>query len=188
MLAMRSDFEKYISLDGDWELFYEENRRLPSGAEYGTLGALHCSSFARVNAKVPGNFEIDLMRAGVIGDIFYGENPLLAQKRENLHLWYARTFHITGSDRRKLVFEGLDTYADIYLNGILIGSADNMLIAHEFSARSLVIGQNEIVIHIKPVFSESRKHPIGAGSFVHLRYNAESLAVRKALFFRSARA
>jgi len=180
MLVMRSDFEKYISLDGDWELFYEENRKLPSGTEFGTLSSLKLSTFARVSAKVPGNFEIDLMRAGVIGDVFYGENPLAAQKRENLHLWYARTFEVEDTKKQRLVFEGLDTFADIYLNGVLIGSADNMLIAHAFSAESLTVGQNEVVVHIKPVFSESRKHPIGAGSFVHLRYNAESLAVRKA--------
>ena len=174
------EFQKYVSLDGDWELFYEENKRLPSSAEYGTVGALHCSSFARVSAKVPGNFEIDLMRAGLIGDVFYGENPLLAQKRENLHLWYARTFEVTDTEKQKLIFEGLDTYADIYLNGTLVGSADNMLIAHEFPAENLICGKNELVVHIKPVFLESRKHPIGAGSFVHLRYNAESLSVRKA--------
>ena len=174
-----SDFEKYVSLDGDWELFYEENRNLPSESVYATLGALRCSTFARVPARVPGNFEIDLMRAGVIGDIFYGENPLLAQKRENLHLWYARTFE-AGAEKQTLVFEGLDTYADVYLNGVLLGSADNMLISHEFPAENLICGKNELVVHIKPVFLESRKHPIGAGSFVHLRYNAESLCVRKA--------
>jgi hypothetical protein len=92
---MRSDFEAFISLDGDWELFYEENRNLPSGSAYGTLGALKLSTFARVPARVPGNFELDLMRAGVIEDVFYGENPLLAQKRENLHLWYVRTLSLT---------------------------------------------------------------------------------------------
>ena len=177
---MRSDFETFSSLDGDWELFYEENRNLPSGSAYGTLGALKLSTFARVPARVPGNFELDLMRAGVIEDVFYGENPLLAQKRENLHLWYVRTFEASCAEKQKLVFEGLDTYADIYLNGTLIGSADNMLIAHEFAADNLICGKNELVVHIKPVFLETRKHPIGAGSFVHLRYNAESLAVRKA--------
>ena len=176
---IHSDFEKYVSLDGDWKLFYEENGKLPRGIVYATLGALEKSAFARVPAKVPGNFEIDLMRAGVIGDVFYGENPLLAKKRENLHLWYARTFEAT-DEKQTLIFEGLDTFADIYLNGARIGSADNMLIAHEFSTDGLIRGTNELVVHIRPVFTESRKHPIGAGSFVHLRYNAESLAVRKA--------
>ena len=175
-----SDFEKTISLDGDWELFYAENKELPSDVSYRTIAALRLSTFSHVPAKVPGNFELDLMRAGIIEDVFFGENPLLAQKRENLHLWYARTFEADTKKKQKLVFEGLDTYADIYLNGIPLGSTDNMFIAHEFPADNILCEANELVIHIKPVFTESRKHPIGAGSFVHLRYNAESLSVRKA--------
>lgn len=177
---MKSDFEKKISLDGNWELFYAENRNLSAGEEYKTLSTLNCSTLSHVSAKVPGNFEIDLMRAGLLEDIFYGENPLLAQKRENLHLWYARTFEINETSPQNLIFEGIDTFADIYLNGTLIGQTDNMLIAHTIAANTLKQGKNEIVIHIKPVFLESRKHPIGAGCIVHQAYNAESLAVRKA--------
>ena len=177
---MKSDFEKKISLDGNWELFYTENRNLSAGEEYKTLGTLNCSTLSHVSAQVPGNFEIDLMRAGLLEDIFYGENPLLAQKRENLHLWYARTFEITDASPQNFVFEGIDTFADIYLNGALIGHTDNMLIAHTMEAKNLIVGKNEIVVHIKPVFLESRKHPVGAGCIVHQHYNAESLSVRKA--------
>ncbi|MBQ3489794.1 MAG: hypothetical protein IJA86_04315 [Clostridia bacterium] len=177
---MKSDFEKTVSLDGNWELFYAENKNLAPGEEYKTICALNCSTLPHVCARVPGNFELDLMRTGLIEDIFYGENPLLAQKRENLHLWYARTFEITETVPQNLIFEGVDTFADIYLNGVLIGSTDNMLIAHTISAENLICGKNELVVHIKPVFLESRKHPIGAGVIVHQKYNAESLCIRKA--------
>ena len=177
---MKSDFEKIFSLDGNWELFYAENKNLSAGEEYKTLSTLNCSTLSHVSAQVPGNFELDLMRAGLLDDIFYGENPLLAQKRENLHLWYAKTFEFTETDSQNLIFEGIDTFADVYLNGILIGSTDNMLIAHTMEAKNLIFGKNELVIHIKPVFLETRKHPIGAGSIVHQTYNAESLSVRKA--------
>ena len=175
-----SDYTKTISLDGDWELFYAENGKLSAGEAYRTLGALSLSTLPRVSAKVPGNFELDLMREGVLDDVYYGDNPLLAQKRENLHLWYARVFDFDGSGAWNLIFEGIDTFADVYLNGEPIGSTDNMLIAHSFAASGLKAGKNELVVHIKPVFLESRKHPIEAGSFVHLHYNAESLSVRKA--------
>jgi hypothetical protein len=33
--------------------------------------------------------------------------------------------------RTVLLFEGIDTYADIYLNGLLAASTGNMLIEHE---------------------------------------------------------
>ena len=130
---------------------------------------------------VPGCVHTDLIGSRIPEDLYYRDNADGCQWIEECDWTYTRTFHLEElPSKATLVFEGLDTYADIYLNGTLIGSADNMLIAHEFSAENLICGKNELVVHIKPVFLESRKHPIGAGSFVHLRYNAESLSVRKA--------
>ena len=177
---MGSEFEKVISLDGDYALYYTEHRCLKKDARYTTIAALVASELAYVPASVPGNFEIDLMRAGVLHDIFFGKNPLEAQKRENYHLWYAKKFKFDEEGSYDLVFEGIDTFADIYLNGKLIGSTDNMLIAHTLSAEGLQKGENELIVHIKPVFLESRKHPLGAGVITHQKYNAESLCVRKA--------
>ncbi len=175
-----SDRETRISLDGAYTLYYRENHRLASDAVLTDIDALTRSEISRVSATVPGNFEIDLMKAGVIDDIFFGKNPLEAQKRENYHLWYTKTFTMTESADYDIVFDGVDTFADVYLNGVLIGSTDNMLIAHTFPATTLRAGENELVVHIKPVFLESRKYPIGAGVITHQKYNAESLNVRKA--------
>ncbi len=177
---MQSEFEQKISLDGDYTLYYAEHRKLKKDVTYTTSASLALSGLDAVSAVVPGNFELDLMRAGVINDIFFGKNPLEAQKRENYHLWYTKTFSVDDADEYDLVFDGIDTFADIYLNGTLIGSTDNMLIAHTIFAENLHVGNNDLVIHIKPVFLESRKHPIGAGVITHLKYNAESLCVRKA--------
>lgn len=176
---MKNTSSKHISLDGAWALYYAEHHALGKEATYHTAAALRQSGFSYVPAIVPGNFEIDLERAGIIGDIFFGTAPLEAQKRENYHLWYTRTFSVSELGEYDLVFDGIDTFADIYLNGVQIGSADNMLIAHTFPAH-LSQKENELVIHIKPVFLESRKHPLEAGTIKHLRYNAESLVVRKA--------
>ncbi len=176
---MISQFEKNILLDGDWTLFYAENRHLEKNRTYPTKNALTEAGFTVVAAKVPGNFEIDLERAGIIEDVFFGKNPLEAQKRENYHLWYTRSFSVPDKEEYRLRFEGIDTFADIYLNGKKIGSADNMFISHTFPAENLQ-KENEIVVHIKPVFLESRKHLLEAGTIKHLKYNAESLSVRKA--------
>lgn len=177
---MSSNAKKSFSLDGNWKLYYEENYKIPQNTAYPTENELKASGFPTVQAKVPGNFEIDLQNAGIIGDVFFGKNPLEAQKRENLHLWYVRIFDVKEDGAYQFVFEGIDTFADIYLNGKKIGSTDNMLIAHTIKAEGLRIGENELVVHIKPVFSESRKHPLGAGVITHQKYNAESLNVRKA--------
>ncbi|MBQ9748717.1 MAG: glycoside hydrolase family 2 [Clostridia bacterium] len=176
---MTSEFDTFLSLDGSWTLYYAAHRDLPENAEYNTQTALDQSKLPCVPATVPGSFELDLMRAGVIGDVFYGMNPLLAQERENMHLWYTRRFTCKDEHAYDLIFDGVDTYADVYLNGILIGSTDNMLIAHTLDA-GILCGENELVVHIKPIFLASRQHPIEAGVVTHLAYNAESLAVRKA--------
>ena len=79
---MRSTHNQSLSLDGNWTLYYEENRKLPPFTEYPTENALKTASFPCVKAKVPGNFEIDLQNAGIIGDVFFGKNPSDAQKEK----------------------------------------------------------------------------------------------------------
>ena len=37
-----------------------------------------------------------------------------------------------------LVFEGLDTYCNIYVNGIKVGFADNMFIPHSFNISNFI--------------------------------------------------
>ena len=73
-----------------------------------------------------------------------------------------------------LCFDGIDTIAEIYLNGQYIGRADNMLIPHTYDA-VLQNGENELVVHIIPAMIEARKYPVGVGTITHLTYNADSL-------------
>lgn len=176
---MKFSNEHKISLNGSWQLFYEENCKL-GDTEYTKISELKNSGIKTVKAKVPGNFEIDLENAGVIEDIFFGLNPLEAQKRENYHLWYATEFQFLKVGSYELVLEGVDTFADVYLNGTLLGKCDNMFIPHKFIVDNLVNGKNELVVHIKPTFLYSRENPVEAGTVIHQYYNAESLNIRKA--------
>ena len=81
---------------------------------YPTAYTLGESGFPHVAATVPGNFEIDLERAGALDDVFFGMNPLDAQKREHWHLFYTRTFSVGETGEYTLTFEGIDTFADIF--------------------------------------------------------------------------
>ena len=167
-----------ISLDGAWTLYYQEHNKIGC-ADFSTANELKAGGFANVPATVPGDYEIDLERAGVIDDIFFGENCLEAQKRENLHLWYTRSFSAAETADWELVFEGIDTYAEIFLNGRKLGKTENMFIQHRFSA-PLLPGENEIVVHILPAMIEARKYPVTAGVIHHQEYNAGGLMTRKA--------
>lgn len=130
-----------------------------------------------IDATVPGNFELDLMNAGIIKPLYYSVNTLEAQKYENTDIWYYTTF-MADDDNIYLHFEGIDTYSDIYVNGEKVKSTDNMFIGYDVFA-DFKIGINEIVVHIKPACIESRKYNVSAGCLAS-KYNYPSLYSRKA--------
>ena len=134
-----------------------------------------------ISATVPGNFELDMQNAGLIDDPFLGLNPIDMQLFEDMHVFYARKFAYKAKPgiAPELVFEGIDTVAQIYLNGELIGSADNMFIRHVFKADGMIDGENELVVHILPACIAARSFPISAGHAA-LKYNFETIRLRKA--------
>ncbi|HEX2618020.1 MAG TPA: hypothetical protein VHL57_10790, partial [Flavobacteriales bacterium] len=81
-------------------------------------------------AQVPGVVHTDLLRAGVIPDPFHDENVDNVQWIERADWVYERTVQVDEAVLRHghvdLVFEGLDTYAEVYWNDVLLGRADNM--------------------------------------------------------------
>ena len=169
-------------LDGEWKLYLAENKNCVDFANgISTEKELISYGFEKIPAVVPGNFELDLLRAGKIEDPFFGINPILLQSLENRHLWYVLSFSFDGkADNSFLCFEGIDTFADIFLNGLKIGSSDNMLISHEFAAMGLKADENELLVHLKPTCIEARKFDFDLDVTTHIEYNAASLGVRKA--------
>lgn len=133
--------------------------------------------FPVIDAEVPGNFELDMMRAGLLPDLYYSENTLLAQRLENLHLWYFTEFDLTDPDV-VLHFEGVDTITDIYVNGELAGSHDNMYTGFDI-APTFCVGHNEVVVHIKPAALEARRRELPPSSTA-MRYTFPTLVLRKA--------
>jgi beta-mannosidase len=83
-----------------------------------------------MKATVPGTVHTDLMDNKVIPDPFIGKNEKKVQWVEKENWEYQRVFDVDKKTYSKknveLVFDGLDTYADIYLNNKLILQADNM--------------------------------------------------------------
>lgn len=103
-------------------------------------------------AQVPGCVHTDLIANKIIPDPFYGVNEQLVQWVEDEDWEYRTLFELKSSflksDFITLNFEGLDTYADVYLNDSLIVSADNMFIGYSFNAKRLLKkGSNKLYIH-----------------------------------------
>jgi beta-mannosidase len=105
-------------------------------------------------AQVPGNLVTDLFRAGKIPDPFFADNA------EKLQGWLARTWeyhcdftlekNMLKYQHLQLVFDGLDTYASVYLNDSLLFTSDNMFVSKSVDIkRKIKTGDN----HIKIVFT-----------------------------------
>ncbi len=132
--------------------------------------------------QVPGCLETDMESCGLLKDLFVGRNILEVQRLEHLHVFYVREFPVDEWPEETepwLIFEGVDCFADVYLNGAKLGSCDNMLIAHEFFVGNVLKARNELLVHIRPAVEEAKKaaYPLGLRA---QGWTYESLHVRKA--------
>ncbi|MBK7870644.1 MAG: glycoside hydrolase family 2 protein [Saprospiraceae bacterium] len=104
-------------------------------------------------ATVPGVVQMDLIRHGVIPDPFYGTNEDSIQWIEREDWVYELTFDLPNFDSSKnyeLVFEGLDTYAEVTFNGEKLLETSNMYRRWRVDvARLLRLEQNHLVIYFK---------------------------------------
>ena len=81
-----------LSLDGPWTLSYGPQR--PGGPR--TPQELAAAGWPTVDAVVPGNVELDLMRAGVLPELHVANNIYLLRRYEDHQWWYRRTFAAPG--------------------------------------------------------------------------------------------
>ena len=82
------------------------------------------------SAKVPGCVHLDLMSHGLIEDPYYRLNERKVQWIDKKDWEYQLVFEVGKEeftkDHLELIFEGLDTYASVFLNGKLVLTSDNM--------------------------------------------------------------
>jgi beta-mannosidase len=121
-----------------------------------------------LDAKVPGTVHTDLKRHGLIGDPFYRTNENEVQWVEENDWEYKTTFivdrQILDHDTTELVFEGLDTYADVYLNNRLILQSENMFVGQRVNCKPLLkLGENEMRVYFHSPVSRglNKRHALG---------------------------
>ncbi len=114
-----------ISLNGsDWLINYYDG-------QYGSWrGAVleDTSLEGFMPARVPGDIHLDMQRLGRLPDPYYGHNVLKHRWVEEMVWVYRKTFEVSGSDAgryARLVFDGLDTHAMIYVNGKQVAFHNN---------------------------------------------------------------
>ena len=102
-------------------------------------------------AEVPGSVQRDLIRHKVLPDPFYGTNEKLIQWVEDENWDFKKSFTVTAEqlahDNAVIFFEGLDTQADVFLNGSRILRSENMFVGHKVSVKNLLKeGENSLYI------------------------------------------
>ncbi len=118
-----------------------------------------------MSATVPGTVHTDLMAHELIPDPFYESNEALVQWIENEDWEYITTFELSEellkNQHCELVLSEVDTYAKIYINGILVVTADNMF----RTWRPEIIpflkpGKNTLYIHFESAKKKAQKEAL----------------------------
>src|SRR5690242_6825723 len=110
-------------------------------------------------ATVPGCVHTDLLDNKMIEDPFYRDNENKQQWIGKTDWEYQTTFRVTpqtlARENVELVFEGLDTYANVFLNEQLVLKADNMFRTWRVNAKpGLKPGENTLRIVFRSPINE----------------------------------
>lgn len=131
------------------------SRKLDSDWQFRAVGNVERDDVKQWHAaQVPGVVQTDLLHNNLIPDPFSRDNEFHLQWIGLADWEYQTTFQLDGSalahEHVDLIFEGLDTFADIYLNDQAILHSDNMFRRWRIPAKAqLKTGANtlRIVFH-----------------------------------------
>lgn len=184
MSDIKRDGVRCVQLSGPWSVSLlavhdreavvaAQGLRIPKGlALEGSLDRLRDHAhpgperLTHIPAAVPGAVHLDLMRAGLLEDPWQG----LAEERQHWvgrTSWrYETTFVVDRALGRtsELVFEGLDTFATVTLNGIQILRAENMHRSHIVDVTDLLVdGMNELTVDFDAQADTAEARRLAAG-------------------------
>lgn len=132
------------------------------------------------NAVVPGDVSVDCYRAGLILDPYFGMNYKNSRHILEYDWEYRKSFSavpLRAGERALLIFKGIDTFSEIYLNGALIGTTKNMFLGYEFDVTDYLKEKNELCVKLCSTLKKMDK--IDAEKYFAC-FNKERIFVRKA--------
>jgi beta-mannosidase len=139
-----------------------------------------------IPACTPGDTYLALIAAGRLADPIKARGEADAAWVRDREWWWHASLDLApaASDERvELLFEGLDTFADIYLDGDLLGRADNMFRAWRFDLADIAPGQHDLAICFHPTAAMVAGAPLPAwSSFTDRISLSRRTLMRKAQF------
>jgi beta-mannosidase len=126
------------------------------------------AAYGPLPATVPGCVHTDLMAAGVIRDPYYDRNELHSRWIGRNDWRYTCRFLVTAEmlahERLTLVCEGLDTVAEVSVNGHHVGSAENMHVGYRFEVKGHVReGENVLTITFRSPYAYAERMRLRLG-------------------------
>ena len=137
-------------------------------------------------AEVPGDVHLDLLRNKLIPDPFYRDNESKLQWIEGASWEYRTKFSVTPGILRQpnlaLVFDGLDAYAEVFLNNTKILTANNMFRIWRVNVKPLLhAGANELRV-VFPSPDKAAAQAAAADPWHSKTHVEEKTYVRKAAY------
>ncbi len=122
---------------------------------YGATDLQKVKSFDKewMECQLPSDVRIPLMQYGKIKDPTLSDYCLDAEWVENRSWWFLKKFHLTTEDLRhdiaELKIDRLDTKSDIFVNGVYIGSHNDVHYPFLYNVLDhLQEGENELAIRV----------------------------------------
>ena len=142
MVEITQKVEKF-SLDGQWVISNSEKS-------------------VEINAQVPGTVFEALIENNKIEEPFYGENEHEMKWVFESNWIYEKKFSLDPEflEHKTILlrFKGLDTIAEVFLNGEQLGSVDNMFVEYDYNVKSILKqSDNKLVIDFKSPTARSRE-------------------------------
>lgn len=133
-------------------------------------------------ATVPGDVTLDLYNNGLIKDPYFGLNHRDLHWIINSDFTYENVFDVPegiwDQEEILLTFDGIDTFAEIYLNGVKLGDCDNMFLQYQYSVKEFVKKTGN-VLQVKLLSTGKKMDEIDDLGYFGV-FNTKRLFIRKA--------
>ncbi|MFQ3536824.1 MAG: glycoside hydrolase family 2 protein [Aggregatilineales bacterium] len=138
-------------------------------------------------AQLSSCVHLDLLRSGQIADPFFGLNEAAVQWIGETDWLYECTFHLSAEQLAQphldLCFEGLDTFAEVYLNGVPILSSQNMFVPQRVAVKANAReGENRLVVRFESALRRGKALEAQYGARAVWNGDPSRVYVRKAQY------
>lgn len=134
-------------------------------------------------ATVPGTIHTDLINNKLIDDPYFSDNEVTMNWISECDWVYQTEFNFKKKSDSDidLIFEGLDTICDIYLNNKKLGSTDNMFLTYKYNVKNILKNKNLLKVVIKSPVKYSLKQEEKFGK-IPVALNSSRVYIRKAQY------